>query len=105
MTWLRLRATPRSARHVRQPRSWSIQKESVMRSAFSILLFWIVAIAGCATAGDPQTTDPAASGTSDELGSACPHICGEGTLCLHPNGTCSEACNPCLCQASGGKVV
>ena len=35
----------------------------------------------------------------------CPLICGEGTLCEMPDGSCGEACNPCLCQSQGGTVV
>jgi len=38
-------------------------------------------------------------------GVMCPQICGEGTLCQMPDGSCGEACNPCLCQAHGGTVV
>src|SRR3979409_846971 len=35
----------------------------------------------------------------------CPDICGEGTPCRMPDGSCVEACNPCYCQREGGTVV
>jgi hypothetical protein len=70
---------------------------------FALSLMFAV-IASC------SVESPPVAGQVDEVTGidpalACPHICGLGTQCLHKNGTCGEACNPCLCTASGGTVV
>ena len=75
-----------------------------MRTTFLALSLLFAVVASCSVESPPsETTKP------DELGAdpamACPHICGLGTQCLHADGSCGEACNPCLCTASGGTVV
>jgi hypothetical protein len=62
--------------------------------ALSCLLSIVTA---CATTDTPMV-DTASSNIT------CPTICGDGTPCRLPTGVCTEACNPCLCQARGGTV-
>jgi hypothetical protein len=77
-----------------------------MRAVFSVLSLLFVVIVGCATSADP----PSPATSSDDLAgvndaTVCPTICGEGTLCSLPNGSCTEVCNACFCTVGGGKVV
>jgi len=66
------------------------------------------AITGCGSVADssaeasPVGDPPEGSAQSSVI---CPYICGTGTQCLYPDGSCREACNDCLCEAQGGKVV
>lgn len=89
-----------------------------MRSVFSVLsmVFAIGVIgAGCGVAEPPadqftQATHATQALQSEELSGdsqqvVCPLICGLGTQCRYRDGSCREACNPCLCEADGGKVV
>jgi hypothetical protein len=79
-----------------------------MRTAWFVLSFCFAAGAGC---GGPQpSATPVPAGHTDLVAASdpqeiCPYICGEGTPCQMPDGTCREACNPCLCEAYGGTVV
>jgi hypothetical protein len=69
------------------------------------LLF--VGIVGCGTAGD-SPSEAASIGSiasADGQRTVCPDICGLGTQCQFPDGSCTEACNPCLCRRAGGTVV
>ena len=83
-----------------------------MRSVFSVLsmVFAIGVIgAGCGVAEPPASHATQMSQSEDRTGNdpykVCPDICGLGTQCQYPDGSCREACNPCLCEAAGGKVV
>jgi hypothetical protein len=77
-----------------------------MRTAFLALTFLCAVVASCGV-------DPPRSETTqlDELGGAdpaaihCPTICGEGTLCQLPDGSCGEVCNACFCTVRHGTVV
>ena len=80
-----------------------------MRAVFSALSLLFVGMIGCTAVEDPPAS-PAQSTTTSEVTAAdeqriCPFICGLGTLCQYPDGSCSEACNPCLCMRAGGTVV
>ncbi|HEX3766551.1 MAG TPA: hypothetical protein VHW23_47985 [Kofleriaceae bacterium] len=41
----------------------------------------------------------------DDPSQICPDICGDGTLCVLPSGSCGEVCNACYCTRDGGTVV
>lgn len=94
-----------------------------MRSLFSIASVLFVGLIGCRAGGD---SPPAAAGVdkivdnasknanhaelADSTGNGaptqiCPDICGLGTLCEMPDGSCMEVCNPCYCTRDGGTVV
>jgi len=74
-----------------------------MRVVLFVLSLCFVGIAGCGSATHPPP-DPTGAG-GDPRPTICPYICGVGTLCRYPGGSCTEACNPCLCRAAGGVVV
>lgn len=93
-----------------------------MRAVFSALSIAFVVAVGCtveapsSSSSNPAEATEATQGTEatqvDELSSGsaadrviCPTICGVGTQCQFRDGTCTEACNPCLCKAHGGTVV
>lgn len=77
-----------------------------MRVVFSILSLLFVGMAGCGAAGD-SSSEAASVGSvaSADSQQICPYICGLGTQCQYPDGSCAEACNPCLCRRAGGTVV
>jgi hypothetical protein len=79
-----------------------------MRAVLLALSFSFVLVAGCGVVESP----PAEETHVDDLTSAgsaakvCPFFCtSPGVPCQLSNGTCTEACNACLCSAQGGKVV
>lgn len=78
-----------------------------MRAMSSVLLLWFAGVVGCATVESPpsEATSAGELAGGDSQSVICPHICGLGTQCRFPDGSCTEACNPCLCMAGGGKVV
>jgi hypothetical protein len=86
-----------------------LQKEIAMRITLSLLSLCFAAFTSYAVAGNsPAERVPAkapVTAVADSTANACPLICGLGTLCMYPDGRCEEACNPCLCEASGGSVV
>jgi hypothetical protein len=81
-----------------------------MRTILGVVSLLFVGVIGCGTVEDPNSS-PSESTSANKLVGAeapstiCPFICGLGTLCEYPNGTCTEACNPCLCKRAGGTVV
>jgi hypothetical protein len=77
-------------------------KEFEMRTSLYVLSLLFVVIAGCGGLADPASEAELAA-SSQAL--SCPTICGDNTHCLLPGGSCTEACNACLCKARGGKVV
>jgi hypothetical protein len=86
-----------------------------MRIACFGMSVLLAAVAGCGGVADPSSEashldDPTEvsaqpSGTGAQPSVICPNICGTGTQCRYPDGSCQEACNDCLCRAQGGKVV
>jgi len=68
-----------------------------MRTVPLALSCLLAIVAACATSSEP-VVETAASDIS------CPGICGDDTLCRLPTGGCTEACNPCMCEARGGFV-
>jgi len=76
-----------------------------MRSVFSVLSVLFVIGVGCSVEPPPASPTQPDEVVTQGLGHACPTICGVGTQCQMRDGTCREACNPCLCQAAGGTVV
>jgi hypothetical protein len=77
-----------------------------MRSVFSILSFVFVIIAACSIESPPsEATQPDDLAGAPLQARSCPTICGEGTLCRLPDGTCTEVCNACVCSVQGGAVV
>jgi len=80
-----------------------------MRNLKLVLAFLFVAAASCGVEAPPagptsSANTSAAAGVETEA-LVCPDICGEDTLCQLPTGVCRAACNPCLCEQAGGKVV
>ncbi|HMG24014.1 MAG TPA: hypothetical protein VK607_21915 [Kofleriaceae bacterium] len=73
-----------------------------MRTSLHVLSLLFVVIAGCGGLADPA---PETALGAEAQALSCPTICGENTHCVLPSGTCTEACNPCLCRARGGTVV
>jgi hypothetical protein len=77
-----------------------------MRSMFSVVSVLFVGLIGCRTPGPiANHSDLADNPTPGSPGQICPDICGAGTLCQFPDGSCMEACNPCYCRRDGGTVV
>jgi hypothetical protein len=80
-----------------------------MRITLSLLSLCVAAVTSYAAVGNsPSDSAPArapVAAVADATANACPLVCGLGTLCLYGDGRCEEACNPCLCEASGGSVV
>jgi hypothetical protein len=75
-----------------------------MRTVFLAWSLMFAMFAGCITLDG----SPSQASQSDEVsavGLSCPTICGEGTLCHLPSGSCTEVCNPCFCTVRGGTVV
>src|SRR3954471_13461100 len=78
-----------------------------MRSMFSVVSVLFVGLIGCRT-GEAQMTSRSALASnpgSDDSRQICPDICGAGTLCFMPDGSCEEVCNSCYCTRDGGTVV
>jgi hypothetical protein len=78
-----------------------------MRAVFSVLSLLFMGIVGCGTTEHPS---PEVSRVAEATGGdgqpvICPAICGLGTLCEFPDGSCTEVCNSCYCMADGGTVV
>ena len=81
-----------------------------MRTMFSVVSLLFVGVIGCGTVEDPNSSTSESTSTDELVGAEgqrmiCPFICGLGTLCEFPDGSCTEACNPCLCARAGGTVV
>ena len=77
-----------------------------MRSMFSVVSVLFVGLIGCRTPGPiANHSDLADNPDPGDPGKICPDICGEGTLCRLPGGSCTEVCNPCYCTREGGTVV
>lgn len=77
-----------------------------MRSVCLVMSILLATAAGCGSdaSADPNPRgDPRPGNAQSSV--ACPQICGTGTQCQYPDGSCREACNDCLCRAAGGKVV
>jgi hypothetical protein len=78
-----------------------------MRSMLSVVSVVFVGLIGCRT-GEAQMasrTVLASNASSDDPNQICPDICGTGTLCRMPDGSCGEVCNACYCEREGGTVV
>lgn len=77
-----------------------------MRPMFSVMSLLFVGLLGCRTQGPIASHSAVADNTSTaDPSQICPYICAPGTLCKLPDGRCTEACNPCLCEREGGTVV
>jgi hypothetical protein len=79
-----------------------------MRSVCVVMSILCTAIAGCGGVAEPSAEASPLDNpnrASAQSSVICPDICGTGTQCQYPDGSCREACNDCLCQAAGGKVV
>lgn len=80
-----------------------------MRVVLSVLSLLFVGIFGCSTIENPPSESTSigeiAVGGGQSL--VCPDICGPSTetLCQLPDGSCTVACNSCLCVTRGGKAV
>lgn len=80
-----------------------------MRVVLSVVSLLFVGVLGCGAIENPPS-ETASAGEIAEIDSqslVCPDICGPSTetLCRFPDGSCTEACNSCLCTAHGGKAV
>jgi hypothetical protein len=74
---------------------------------FSLVSVLFVGLIGCRS-GEGKIanhSDLASSTSTDDPSQICPLVCIPGTLCELPDGSCMEACNPCLCTREGGTVV
>jgi hypothetical protein len=74
---------------------------------FSVVSVVFVGLIGCRT-GEAQMvsrTALASNPSSGDPNQICPDICMPGLLCELPDGSCTEACNSCLCAREGGTVV
>jgi hypothetical protein len=63
-----------------------------MRVVFSMLSLLFVGIVGCGTAGD-SPSEAASIGSiasADGQRTVCPDICGLGTQCQFPDGSCTR---------------
>lgn len=79
-----------------------------MRITLSLLSLCFTAFTSYAVAGNSSDSAPGkapVATVADATANACPLVCGLGTQCMYSDGRCEEACNPCLCEASGGTVV
>jgi hypothetical protein len=73
---------------------------------FSIASVLFVGLLGCRTQGPIASQSALAQSPGpDDPSKICPDICGEGTSCRLPDGSCMEVCNPCYCTREGGTVV
>ncbi|HEX8108837.1 MAG TPA: hypothetical protein VF516_13990 [Kofleriaceae bacterium] len=66
-----------------------------------------VGLIGC-RAGEGQSanrSDLASNTSTDDPSQVCPYVCVPGILCQMPDGSCTAACNDCLCRRDGGRVV
>jgi hypothetical protein len=81
-----------------------------MRTIFGVVSLLFAGVIGCGTVEDPNSS-PSESTSTNELVEAkapttiCPFFCVQGLLCEYPDGSCTEACNSCLCMRAGGTVV
>lgn len=77
-----------------------------MRPMLSIASVLFVGLLGCRTQGPIASHSAVADNpTAGDPGKICPDICGPGTPCQLPDGSCTEVCNPCYCTREGGIVV
>ena len=77
-----------------------------MRPMFSVMSVLLVGLLGCRTQGPIANHSALADNTStDDPSRVCPYVCVPGILCKMPDGSCTEACNECLCERAGGTVV
>ena len=77
-----------------------------MRPMFSVVSVLFVGLLGCRTQGPiANHSDLAQNPGPDDPAKICPDICGEGTPCRLPDGSCTEVCNSCYCTREGGTVV
>ena len=76
-----------------------------MRPMFSVVSVLFVGLLGCRTQGPIANHSVVADNPPDDPGKVCPDICGTGTLCRFPDGSCTEVCNSCYCTREGGTVV
>jgi hypothetical protein len=81
-----------------------------MRTIFCVISLLFVGVIGCGTVEDPNSSPSESTSTNELVGAEgqttiCPYICGLGTQCEFADGSCTEACNPCLCKRAGGTVV
>lgn len=77
-----------------------------MRPIFSVVSVLFVGLLGCRTQGPiAHHSDVADNTGAGDPGQICPAICGPGTLCRMPDGSCTEVCNSCYCMREGGTVV
>ena len=76
-----------------------------MRPMFSVVSVLFVGLLGCRTQGPIASHSAVADNPPDDPGKFCPDICGLGTQCQFPDGSCTEVCNPCYCTREGGTVV
>ena len=77
-----------------------------MRSLLSVASVLLAGMIGCkaqsAIADHPDLADNPPPSDPTKI---CPDICGQGTPCQLPDGSCTEVCNPCYCTREGGTVV
>lgn len=76
-----------------------------MRSMVSVVSVVFVGLLGCRTQGPIASHSAVADNSPDDPAKFCPDICGTGTLCRFPDGSCTEVCNSCYCRRDGGTVV
>lgn len=76
-----------------------------MRPMLSVVSVLFVGLLGCRTQGPIASHSAVADNPPDDKAKFCPDICGLGTLCRFPDGSCMEVCNPCYCTRDGGTVV
>jgi hypothetical protein len=78
-----------------------------MRSSiFPIASVLLAGLIGCkAQSAIANHSDLADNPTPSDPAKFCPDICGVGTLCEFPDGSCMEVCNSCYCMRDGGTVV
>jgi hypothetical protein len=81
-------------------------KEIQMRIMYAVVSVLLVAVGACADDSSTSGTVSSAvvSSAQPEAALVCPHICTGDVFCRLPDGTCSGACNACLCAKAGGTV-
>lgn len=76
-----------------------------MRPMLSVVSMLFVGLLGCRTQGPIASHSAVADNPPSDPAKFCPDICGLGTQCQFPDGSCMEVCNSCYCMRDGGTVV